>query len=35
MLIISIEVMKTDERERCDAKCVVLRWGNGEVWLRQ
>ena len=36
MLIISIEVMKTiDERERCDAKCIVLRWGNSEVWLRQ
>ena len=32
MLIISIEVMKTiDETERCDAKYVVMRWGNSEV----
>ena len=32
MLIISIEVMKTiDEWERCDARCVVMRWGNSKV----
>ena len=29
MLIISEEMMKTiDERERCDAKCAVMRWRN-------
>ena len=32
MPIISIEVMKTiDQRERCDTRCVVMRWGNSEV----
>ena len=36
MLIISVEIMKTiDERERCDTRCVVMRWSNGEVKLRQ
>ena len=32
MLIISIEVMKIiDERERCDTRCIVMRWGNSKV----
>ena len=32
MPIISIEIMKTiDERERCDTRCVVMRWSNSEV----
>ena len=32
MLIISVEIMKTiDERERCDTRCVVMRWSNSEV----
>ena len=36
MSIISIEVMKTvDERGRFNTRCVVMRWGNSEVWLRQ
>ena len=27
MSIISVEIMKIiDERERCDTKCVVMRW---------
>ena len=29
MLIISIEIIKKmDERERCDTRCVVIRWNN-------
>ena len=36
MPIISVEIMKTiDERERCETRCVVVRWNNNEVWLRQ
>ena len=36
MLTISIEIMKTiDERERCDTKCVVMRWSNSKVYIRQ
>ena len=31
MSIISIEVMKTDERGRFNTRCVVMRWGNSEV----
>ena len=32
MLIISVEIMiKIDERERCDTRCVVMRWGNSEL----
>ena len=28
MSIINVEIMKIiDERERCDTKCVVMRWG--------
>ena len=31
MLIISIEIMKAiDERERCDTRCVVMRWSNSK-----
>ena len=30
--VISAEIMKTiDERERCDTKCVVMRWSNSNV----
>ena len=36
MLIISIEIMKTiDERERCDTRCIVMRWNNSKVSFRQ
>ena len=36
MPIISIEILKIiDERERCDARCVVMRWSSGEMQLRQ
>ena len=36
MPIISVEIMKIiDEREKCDTKCVVMRWSNSEVQLRQ
>ena len=29
MLIVSIEIGKIiDETERCDTKCVVMRWSN-------
>ena len=31
MQIVGIEVMKTDETERCDAKWVVMKWSNSEV----
>ena len=32
MSIISVEIIKTiDERERCDSRCVVMRWSNSEV----
>ena len=32
MPISSVEIMKiTDERERFDTKCVVMRWSNREV----
>ena len=32
MPIISVEIMRTiDERERCDTRCVVMRWSNNEV----
>ena len=32
MSIINVDIMKTiDERERCDTRCVVMRWGNSEV----
>ena len=36
MPIISVEIMKTiDERERCDTRCVVMRWSNSKVELKQ
>ena len=29
---ISAEIMKIiDEREKCDTRCVVMKWGNGQV----
>ena len=31
MPIISVEIIKTDERERCDARFAVMRWSNSEV----
>ena len=32
MPIISVEIIKViNERERCDTKCAVMRWGNSEV----
>ena len=32
MPVISVEIMKTiDERERCDTKCVPVRWSNSKV----
>ena len=32
MPISSVEIMKiADEREKFDAKCVVMRWSNREV----
>ena len=32
MPIIIVEIMKTiDERERCDRKCVVMRWSDSEM----
>ena len=32
MMIISVEILRTiDERERCDTRCVVMRWSNSEV----
>ena len=31
MPIISVEIIKIiDERERCDIRCVVMRWSNSE-----
>ena len=36
MLIIRVEIMKIiDEKERCDTKCVAMRWSNSQVQLRQ
>ena len=29
MPVISVEII--DERERCDTRCAVMRWGNSEV----
>ena len=32
MPMISFVIMKAIvERERCDARCVVMRWSNGKV----
>ena len=32
MPIISVEIMKTiDERQRCDIRCVVIRWSNSKA----
>ena len=32
MPIISLEIMKIiDEKEKCDTKCVVMRWSNSKV----
>ena len=32
MSIMSVDLMKTiDEVERCDTRCVVMRWSNSEV----
>ena len=32
MLIISVEIMKIiDEREKCDTRCVGMKWTNSEV----
>ena len=32
MPIISAEIMKIiDQRERCDTRCVVMRWSNSEL----
>ena len=32
MSIISVEIMKTiDGWERCETRCVVMRWSNSEV----
>ena len=32
MPIISVEIVKTiDEREKCDTRCVVMRWSNDKV----
>ena len=32
MPIYTVEIMKIiDEREKCDTRCVVMRWGNNEV----
>ena len=32
MPIISIEILKIlDKREKCDTRCVVMRWSNSEV----
>ena len=33
MPIINVEIMKTpDEIEKYDTRCIVMRWGNSEVW---
>ena len=35
MLIISVEVMKTiDERERCEARCVVMKWSSSKSVIK-
>ena len=32
MPIISVEIMKIiDQREKCDTRCVVMRWSNSGV----
>ena len=32
MPIIRVEIIKTiDERERCDTRCVAMRWSNSEA----
>ena len=32
MPIISVEIMKIiDEREKCDTRCVVMRWSNSSI----
>ena len=32
MPIISVKIMKTvDERQRCDTRCVIIRWSNSET----
>ena len=32
MPIIVVKIMKTiDERERCDTRCVVMRWSDSEM----
>ena len=32
MPIIGAEIMKTiDDRERCDGRCVVMRWSKSKV----
>ena len=32
MPIISVEIIKIiDERERCDTRCVVIKWSNSEA----
>ena len=36
MPTISVEIMKLmGERERCDTRCVVMRWSDSEVQLKQ
>ena len=36
MPIISTEILKiTDERKRCDTRCVVMRWSNSKMQSRQ
>ena len=36
MPIISVEIIKTiDDGKRFDKRCVVLRWSNNKVSLRQ
>ena len=32
MVVISVEIMKiTDQKEKYDTRCVVMRWSNSEV----
>ena len=34
MPIINVEIMKAiDEREKCNIRCVLIRWSNSEVWF--
>ena len=34
MPIINVEIMKAiDERERCNIRCVLIRWSNSKVWF--